>query len=91
MTEEFQTIRNQMINILTEAFAPSFLDVIDDSHKHIGHAGHNGKGESHFRIKIASLAFAGKSRIQGHQMIYEALKPLMPSIHALQIIASSSL
>lgn len=88
MNEEFQTIRQQMINILTDAFAPTALDVIDDSHKHEGHAGHDGKGESHFRIKIASKAFDGVSRVQSHQMIYAALGDIMPSIHALQILIS---
>lgn len=88
MNEEFQTIRQQIINILTAAFEPSVLEVFDDSHKHVGHAGHNGKGESHFRIKIQSKSFDGVSRVQSHQMIYKVLGALMPAIHALQILIS---
>ena len=87
MTEEFQTIREQIINKLNESLNPVSLEVIDDSHKHIGHAGHNGKGESHFRVIIASASFEGQSRVARHKMIYEALKELIPPIHALQIRA----
>ena len=85
--QEFQTIREQIINKLTEALEPVSLDVIDDSHKHIGHAGHNGKGESHFRVNIVAAGFAGKSRVACHQTVYGVLKELIPPIHALQIKA----
>ena len=87
MTEKFHPIRDQMINKLTEALAPTSLAVIDDSHKHIGHAGHNGEGESHFRVEIVSDRFEGLSRIARHQLVYAALKELIPPIHALQIKA----
>lgn len=90
MSEEFQPIRQQIITILNENFHPGSLEVIDDSHKHEGHAGHNGKGESHFRIKISSASFADKGRVEIHRMIYGALADLIPPIHALQIIATKT-
>ncbi len=72
---------------LTDAFAPSKLEVIDDSHHHAGHAaaGDN-PHETHFTVVIASEALAEKSRVQQHQMIYGALDAeLKGTLHALAI------
>lgn len=90
MSENFQTIREQIVNILTKAFEPSELEVIDDSHRHIGHAGHNGKGESHFKVKIVSDRFQGLSRLQRHQLVYSELAHIMPIIHALNVSAKTA-
>ena len=89
MNEQFHPIRDQIINKLNEALKPSLLDVKDDSHKHIGHAGHNGQGESHFKVHIVSAEFVGKSRVVRHQLVYAVLKDLIPPIHALQIKAET--
>ena len=68
---------------LQKAFAPTALEVIDEGHLHIGHAG---EGSGHFRVRIASAAFAGKTRVQQHRMVYDALAGLMGrGIHALAI------
>ena len=72
---------------LKDAFAPTYLNVIDDSAKHAGHAG--AKEGGHFSVEIVSAAFAGKKPIERHRMVYEALKPLKHLIHALAIKASS--
>ena len=73
---------------LTEAFAPTSLEVIDDSHRHEGHAGHRPGGETHFNVHIVSDAFKGKSRIDRHRMINAVLKEeLANKIHALAIDA----
>jgi BolA protein len=70
---------------LVQAFAPSELDVIDEGHLHIGHAG---EGTGHFRVRITSAAFAGKTRVQQHRLVYDALADLMgQGIHALAIDA----
>ncbi|MGN6788346.1 MAG: BolA family protein [Rhodanobacteraceae bacterium] len=72
---------------LQAAFAPTVLDVIDEGHLHIGHAG---EGTGHFRVRITSIAFAGKTRVQQHRMVYDALADLMGhGIHALAIEAES--
>lgn len=69
--------------LLEQAFNPTLLAVIDEGHLHIGHAG---EGSGHFRVRIASAAFAGKSRVQQHQMVYAAVAELMGhGIHALAI------
>ncbi len=71
---------------LNAAYAPHTLDVINESNLHAGHAGDNGTGESHFKLIIASKAFEGKSRVQSHKMIYNALNDLFDkSLHALSI------
>jgi BolA protein len=73
-------------SLLTEKLSPSELEVKDESHLHIGHAGAK-SGLGHFSVKISALAFAGKSLLQKHRMIYDALGDMMQSdIHALRII-----
>ena len=73
---------------LQRAFAPDSLDVIDEGHLHVGHAG---EGLGHFRVRIASAAFAGKTRVQQHRLVYEALADLMGcGIHALAIDATAT-
>ncbi|CAN5398561.1 BolA family transcriptional regulator [soil metagenome] len=75
---------------LTRAFAPLFLEVIDESHLHAGHAGSRPGGETHFRIKIVSDAFSGKTRIDRHRMINELLAAeLRDRVHALAIKADA--
>ena len=75
---------------LTEAFAPESIQVVDESHQHVGHAGHRPGGESHFRIHIVSEAFDGKSRIDRHRMINAILSAeLADRIHALAIHAAA--
>lgn len=75
---------------LTKAFAPSVLDVADDSHKHAGHAGASPEGETHYTVKIVSAHFAGLSRVAMQRAIMDALKEEFDSgLHALSIKASS--
>jgi len=70
---------------LAAAFSPSELEVLDEGHKHAGHAG---EGKGHFHVRIASPAFAGVLPIKRHRMIYAALDDLMgDGIHALSIDA----
>jgi BolA protein len=64
-----QTIREK----LTDAFTPQSLEVENDSHRHAGHAGSPGTGESHFRVKIVSDKFSGLSRVERHRLVNEAL------------------
>jgi BolA family transcriptional regulator, general stress-responsive regulator len=75
---------------LTEAFVPQSLEVVDESHQHEGHGGHQPGGESHFRVYIVSDAFWGKSRIERHRMINTALsRELQSGVHALAIHAAT--
>ena len=69
---------------LRESLSPTTLKIVDDSHKHAGHAGASPGGESHFTVTIVSKNFEGKSRIQRQRMVYQALSEEMAGcIHAL--------
>ena len=70
---------------LTVALSPQSLEVLDEGHLHIGHAG---EGSGHFRVRIVSAAFAGKNPIQRHRLVYAAVDDLIGhGIHALAIEA----
>ena len=74
-------------NCLREAFAPSKIEVRDDSHQHAGHEGAK-SGGGHFAVTIVASSFQGKTPVQRHQMIYQALGGMMKKeIHALSIQA----
>jgi len=74
---------------LEAAFAPTVLEVRDDSHRHAGHAGAR-DGRGHFDVVIASAAFAGMLPLARHRAVYAALGGLMETdIHALSIRAST--
>ena len=81
-------IKAKIEHLLTETFKPSFLEVIDESHKHIGHAGASQGG--HYQVIISSKAFEGKKLLESHRMVYQALEPVKSSIHALAIMIRSS-
>jgi BolA protein len=71
------------------ALAPESLEIIDESHKHAGHAGSRGGG-GHYAVRIVSSQFAGKDTLARHRMIYFALGEMMRrEIHALNIQANS--
>lgn len=74
---------------LTEALEPADLEVIDEGHLHIGHAGSK-DGRGHFRVKITSNRFLGLPPLRRHRLIYDALGELMETeIHALGIEAAT--
>ena len=82
------SVEQEIRDRLTAAFAPEALEIVNDSHRHRGHAGAPGTGESHFTIKVVSAAFAGKSRLERHRMVNEVLaEALNGPVHALAIKA----
>jgi len=90
-----QSDQRSAVDIITvkleKALSPISLEVINESHLHSGHAGSPGTGESHFRVKVVSNEFAGKSRLQIHQAINKILaEELNGKIHALAIEAKAS-
>ncbi len=79
VTEEIRTR-------LETAFAPTALEVVDDSESHRGHAGYQEGGESHFNVRIRSRAFEGQTRLQRHRAVHAALgSDLVGRIHALAL------
>ena len=78
--------RDDIARALTDALAPTALDVRDDSHLHAGHV--CAREGRHFRVRIAAEAFRGLPRVRRHRLIYDAVASLMPQgIHALAIDA----
>jgi BolA family transcriptional regulator, general stress-responsive regulator len=84
------SVRSILEEKLRTAFAPDWLEIVDESHRHAGHAGHRPEGESHFRVAIVSAAFAGKSRIERHRLVNGVLaEELASRVHALALKASA--
>ena len=74
---------------IEKALEPTELDVIDEGHKHVGHAGAS-DGRGHFCVRIVSNAFAGKAPLQRHRMVFQALGTMMQTdIHALSVEAKT--
>ena len=87
MTGAGQPVLEQIRERLQAAFAPSELEVLDEGHKHAGHAG---EGKGHFHVRIVSAAFVGQLPIKRHRMVYAVLDGLMNNgIHALSIDAKA--
>lgn len=81
-------LQSEIERLLSAAFAPTRLDVANDTAKHHGHAGDDGSGESHFSVTIESAAFAGKSRLERQRMVNRALGDIPGErVHALAIKA----
>jgi len=71
---------------LERELAPTALEIIDDSAQHAGHAGAREGG--HFRVVLVASAFAGRSQLERHRLVYAAVAPLMgQGVHALSIVA----
>ena len=82
-------LEQQIRTALETAFAPDHLEVINESHKHAGHAGDDGSGESHWRVVIAAPAFAPMSRLARHRAVHAALGPqVIGRLHALALEVS---
>ena len=80
------SVKDTLTAKLTAKCAPAFLDVIDESNKHFGHAGWREGGETHFRVRIATRHFDGLSRVAQHRLVMETLDAeLKGRVHALAI------
>lgn len=79
--------RTEMIRAALQSLAPLALEIVDESHKHVGHAGAR-DGRWHFAVSIVSEAFAGLAPLARHRRVYAAVGDLMQTdIHALSIQA----
>lgn len=88
---DLQHLAAAMQQRLSEQLLPSEIEVIDESYQHAGHAGANGTGYgTHFRVRIRSSAFTGKSRVACHRLVYDSLQEFIDQgVHALAIDASA--
>ena len=94
MNQNQPTVKDTIAAKIEKALTPLILDVIDESAQHAGHMLHPGgvepRGETHFRIKVVSAAFSGKSRLERHRMINAlADAELKAGVHALAIEAKA--
>jgi BolA protein len=81
-----ELVMAQLRSALEQAFAPSTLEIDDDSAAHAGHPGARSGG--HYRVKLVAEAFRGRSSLERHRLVYAAVAPLLSgSIHALNIVA----
>ena len=89
MTDSFTgPLAPEIAKRLEAALAPTHLRVINDSERHLGHAGHDGSGESHFTVEVESPRFAGMGRVERQRAVNAALADLLRDrIHALAIRA----
>jgi len=84
--EASMMIREQIEVTLTRVLAPERLEIIDESAKHAGHSGARAEGETHFRLHVVAAAFRGKSRLERHRMVNDALATLLATrVHALAL------
>ncbi|MGI9353078.1 MAG: BolA family protein [Rhizobiaceae bacterium] len=80
------TVTDYLQEKLNEAFSPQLLEIINESHLHAGHAGDDGSGESHLRIRIVSDAFKGMNRVARHRAVYGIVQPKIDEgLHACAI------
>lgn len=76
------TLERDVRRQLEEAFQPEALEIADESHRHVGH----GATGAHLRVTLVSERFAGRSMVERHRLVYEALQGLLPGpIHALRL------
>ncbi|MFN3626151.1 MAG: BolA family protein [Hyphomicrobium sp.] len=79
-------IRDEIERRLQAAFAPTRLQVIDESDRHVGHAGHDGLGESHFAVEMESHALAQLGRVERQRAVHRELADLLEGrVHALRL------
>lgn len=84
-------VRDRILARLQASFAPEVLEVVDESDRHIGHAGARPEGESHFRVTIRAARFQDMSRIERHRAVHAALgNELTDQIHALSLDIAGS-
>ena len=80
------TVARTMRRKLTDRLAPTRLAIIDESHRHAGHAGARPEGETHFAVTVVSAAFSGLNRVARQRLVYQTLsEELAGPVHALSL------
>ena len=79
------TVKDDIEARLTAAFSPEQLTVENESHRHAGHSGDDGSGESHFRVVIRAAALAQMGRVARHRAVHQALGDINTRVHALAL------
>lgn len=80
------TARERIVKLLENGFSPLFLEVRDISAQHEGHAAHRPGEVTHVEIILVSDMFAGKTLVERHRLVYQALEPeIHAGLHALKL------
>lgn len=79
------SVKIEMEQRLRAAFSPQQIEIVNESHKHAGHSGDDGTGETHFRILLRSDALAPLSRVARHRAVHAALGDLNTRVHAIAL------
>jgi BolA protein len=85
--EGLMTLEQEIQQRLEQAFAPVRLEVVNESHRHAGHSGDDGSGESHFAVLIRADALAVMGRVARHRAVHHALGDITTRVHALALDA----
>ncbi|MCU0815861.1 MAG: BolA family transcriptional regulator [Cypionkella sp.] len=78
-------VKDEIETRLRAKFDVQEIDIVNESYKHAGHAGDDGSGESHFRIRLRAAELAPLSRVQRHRAVHQALGDLTTRIHAIAL------
>ena len=79
------TLETTIRDRLEAAFAPTRLEVVNESAQHAGHAGDDGSGESHWRVVMRAAALGAMSRVERHRAVNKALGDVMDRAHAMAL------
>lgn len=83
-------MQERIVARLTAALDPLALDVIDESDRHAGHAGAREGGGTHYRVRVVSARFEGRSRVERHRLVHDLLKAeFADGLHALALAAKA--
>lgn len=81
-----ETVADRIRRKLSAELVPEQLDIVDESHRHKGHAGHDARGESHFHVTVVAGRFEGMTRVARQRLIYGILAEEMAErVHALAL------
>ena len=78
-------VKDEIETRLTAVFSPLRLEVVNESHKHAGHSGDDGSGESHFRVLIRAEVLGPMTRVARHRAVHAALGDLNTRVHAIAL------
>ena len=83
-------MQERIVARLTAALHPVALDVVDESDRHAGHAGAREGGGTHYRVRVVSARFEGRSRVERHRLVHDLLKAeFADGLHALALAAKA--
>ena len=79
-------MEEKLTRLLVETFHPEFLEIINTSHMHQGHAGSPGTGQSHFTVRIRAASLVGVTRVAAHRQVMRCVGPLFQEgLHAFSL------